>query len=444
MDIELDDTLPQSQVDQFLPTIQGNILEGHGRDRALHVFIQFQNPVRARRWIRRFVTSGAVTNALEQRSQSKNEIFRSFLLSHAGYRKLGERGPRERAYCKGLRARGEKLSDAPVEDWEAKYRDHAAQVHGLLILASNDETALAHEMEISREVLDADSCRVLFVEAGQQQRHRDHHFAIEHFGYRDGVSQPIFIEPTPLPKGSDKFDQRTALKRVLVEDPNADDTYGSYFVFRKLEQNVVSWQNALAQVSSTLSMGEELVGAMAVGRFKNGTPVVSSGTSVPNYNPAEAGEFDYGADGNGSRCPFHAHVRKTNPRGEVFLEDTRRIARRGITYGERPDLDGNGPAPTGDVGLLFMCFQSDIADQFEFIQRRWSNSENFEKRGTGVDPVIGQVDDKPKKKEFPNWPTSYGSDDRKRVVFGEHVRLRGGEYFFAPSIAGLRRLGDGS
>jgi hypothetical protein len=96
------------------------------------------------------------------------------------------------------------------------------------------------------------------------------------------------------------------------------------------------------------------------------------------------------------------------------------------------------------VGLIFICYQSDIKDQFEFIQRKWANSHNFSRRGTGLDPVIGQDGGPQEDNDHPKWRIKYGSKGRHRLGFGEHVRLRGGEYFFAPSIEGLKKLGTGA
>jgi deferrochelatase/peroxidase EfeB len=71
---------------------------------------------------------------------------------------------------------------------------------------------------------------------------------IEHFGFRDGISQPLYyqadmVEAAP---GSDTWLPRAnpaaALNLVLVNDPFAskkeEDSFGSYLVFRKLEPNV--------------------------------------------------------------------------------------------------------------------------------------------------------------------------------------------------------------
>ena len=66
------------------------------------------------------------------------------------------------------------------------------------------------------------------------------------------------------------------------------------------------------------------------------------------------------------------------------------------------------------VGLIFMCCQRDIKDQFEFIQRTWANNNDFSKRGTGLDPVIGQDGGvRTVSGDFPNWPSGYNSDGRK-------------------------------
>ena len=66
---------------------------------------------------------------------------------------------------------------------------------------------------------------------------------------------------------------------------------------------------------------------------------------------------------------------------------------RGITYGERtfdPVTREPSDEPEGDVGLLFMAYDVDVANQFEFTQRLWVNNLEFLKPNTGLDPVLGQ------------------------------------------------------
>ena len=106
-----------------------------------------------------------------------------------------------------------------------------------------------------------------------------------------------------------------------------------------------------------------------MGRFKNGTPVTNHQKSQSGYDPRNDEDFDFDndEDRDGGRCPFHAHIRKVNPRGSVgsglfgFIvrllakEKKRRIARRGITYGARPDRENGGEPPSSGVGLIFIC-----------------------------------------------------------------------------------------
>jgi len=231
--------------------------------------------------------------------------------------------------------------------------------------------------------------------------------------------------------------------------------FGSYFVFRKLEQNVSAWNVAVEQLATDHDVDSEWVGAMTVGRFPDGTPIMlggDTGSGVPLSN-----DFNYESDKEGLTCPFHAHIRKTNPREEsaaernphgVTRESERahRIARRGIPYGRRA---GVGEAdPSENVGLLFMCFQRDISNQFEFMQRNWADNTSFLNKAfnpaaandTGLDAVIGPSDGGSARDQ--TWLRKRGGDgDFASFSFGGFVTLKGGgEYFFAPSISALKNL----
>lgn len=176
---------------------------------------------------------------------------------------------------------------------------------------------------------------------------------------------------------------------------------------------------------------------MAVGRFRDGTPVTLS--QKDGMDLARANNFTYADDAQGLQCPFHAHIRKVNPRGDTVVgrnasadaERGHRIVRRGITYGKRrPDLRD---APGYGVGLLFMCFQRSIANQFALMQRMWAGNPCFAKPAAGRDPIIGQR--APGEiAGAPQWPVEWGKPETKPVEFGGYVTLKGGEFFFAPSI----------
>jgi len=96
--------------------------------------------------------------------------------------------------------------------------------------------------------------------------------------------------------------------------------------------------------------------------------------------------------------------------------------------------------PTQGVGLLFLCYQKSIRNQFEFVQSQWASKPNFPKEGTGIDPVIGQLEEG--KTSQQHWQAQWGHprEEPKSFVFHGFVTLKGGEYFFAPSINFLKNI----
>ncbi|MDB5327023.1 MAG: hypothetical protein JWM57_2592, partial [Phycisphaerales bacterium] len=67
----------------------------------------------------------------------------------------------------------------------------------------------------------------------------------------------------------------------------------------------------------------------------------------------------------------------------------------------------------------------------------------------GIDPVIGQeaaVPTPPNPPSIPqSWPTEWGDEDfaahpKAKFSFGGFVTMKGGEYFFAPSLPFLKNI----
>lgn len=124
------------------------------------------------------------------------------------------------------------------------------------------------------------------------------------------------------------------------------------------------------------------------------------------------------------KCPLAAHIRKAHIR--IGFNATR-IMRRGIPYGE----DFKNGAPDNGRGLLFACYQSNIEQGYRFIQQSWANNSDFPSQGAGLDVTIGQATGPPN-------PFQIGTKSVNINPINDFVTAKGGEYFFAPSMAVLK------
>lgn len=279
---------------------------------------------------------------------------------------------------------------------------------------------------------------------------------VDHFGFVDGISQPV-APSGPNPKGRNEV----ALGELLVgfqnerRDPpfpeRSDDPLewtrgslldgGSFLVVRKLRQHVKALQD-IQHRSAMREPGQidpnRLLEKM-VGRTREGAPLVKGGA------PKGANDFDFSADPKGEACPFHAHIRRANPRlarpeSGVIQPPVPRIARRGLAYG--PPFDGTDRT---DRGIVFMAYNASIAEQFETVQRWMSGGNTPAARGDiGVyggqpDPLLGLPDADGKR----TFRFMEGSD-AVRVDLGDKpfVTLQWGLYLFAPSIAALKSMAE--
>ena len=90
-----------------------------------------------------------------------------------------------------------------------------------------------------------------------------------------------------------------------------------------------------------------------------------------------------------------------------------------------------------DRGLLFLCYQTDLERQFEFVQNTWVNNVNFPKPGDGQDPILAQRD---AHRTF-TLPKGPGTQPAHLKLMTHFVVTTGGDYFFQPSIAAVAGLG---
>jgi deferrochelatase/peroxidase EfeB len=504
--------------DRLLERLQGNILRGHGRDFTVNIVLSFNEKANAdqiRQEIKR-LASTYVTSAARQLVEAKEyrtnrlpgALFGNLFLTRNAYVRLkqecvlskfvDDRDLHRVNFVTGMKGGADTLGDRivkPAEPLEVAYANE--QIDAMLLLADDSEQYLLRTArhEIDR-IHERGVATVVAVERGEVLRNARGD-GIEHFGYVDGRSQPLFLasdfidldEKGKIVPGRTKermsggvagdikhWNPFAKLSLALLKDPGSDDpdAYGSYYVFRKLEQDVRGFALAEMNLARALKLqGDDCAraGAMAVGRFRDGTPLVLNDAPSPRHRLANDFRYDgvvlNGAqspnppiDTYGVKCPFQAHIRKVSPRQSEAREDfmTRRIVRRGITYGERTghDMSKVEGLPSEGVGLLFASFQASIARQFGFIQVIWSNSPLFAIDGTyssdaqtGVDALIGQartVLDQHWRREYdgtiPCQPPNLKSlclplSHETPFTFNGFVKFRGGEFFFAPSLSFL-------
>ena len=263
-----------------LSCLQGNILKSHGRKATINVFLTFKpdKQVEVKRFLVEF--SQKVTSAFEQEQQTQrrrkhpeiSEHFANLFLSAKGYKYLDT--PTKgfsREFLRGLEAA--ELNDPPASKWEPQFQK---DLHAMALLAHDSVEELTREHDWLRErVRD-----IAHVSSEWGNAIENATGVIEHFGYLDGRSQPLFFSRDTEKETKRFWDPSAGPSLVLVRDPpgGSDEACGTYFVFRKLEQNVRGFkvqEEALAKQLKLSGEDEELAGAMVVGRFEDGTPVAN-------------------------------------------------------------------------------------------------------------------------------------------------------------------------
>jgi deferrochelatase/peroxidase EfeB len=134
-------------------------------------------------------------------------------------------------------------------------------------------------------------------------------------------------------------------------------------------------------------------------------------------------------------------MRRTNTRDSLTgkssaLNNRRRILRRGIPYGETTEDDDK------EHGIIFLAMCASISRQFEFVQQQWINYGLDANAGNDTCPIAGNrkgdakfiIPVDPKSGETPFICTD----------IPQFVEMRGGDYFFMPSLTALRMIGMGT
>ncbi|TFK60878.1 Dyp-type peroxidase [Pluteus cervinus] len=282
---------------------------------------------------------------------------------------------------------------------------------------------------------------------------------IEHFGYKDDISNPAvkgFHDVVSLPPGPHAVNPGVILLGH-PGDPNKSRNQGwtkdgSFLAFRYLHQLVPEFHRFLKDnviaIQETGWKNEDLVNQLSArmfGRWKSGAPI----DIVPFVDSKEVAEdqdlvnnFRFGLEQDVQKlCPFASHIRKVMPRDDrsAKVVDRSRIMRRGIPFGKTVTADEEANErsdPQTPRGMIFHCYQSSIEWGFRLVQIAWANNLDFPRPNSGLDPIIGQRKDVKERKMSGINP----NDASVELEFPDQwVVPRGGEYFFVPSIEGLKQ-----
>ena len=114
-----------------------------------------------------------------------------------------------------------------------------------------------------------------------------------------------------------------------------------------------------------------------------------------------------------------------------------RLIRRGTTYGK--PYDTNALSEEEDEiprGAIFLFISAKAMATMEFLQQEWINEGEFIGAGDERDPIIGRQED--------DATFTIPKEPARRRVHGLETFnvLRGGEYFFMPSISALKWLAN--
>ena len=366
----------------------------------------------------------------------------------------------------------EALHDPPKSQWLEKFVSN--RIDGLFLVTGPDVGSVtSHSGELLR--LLGGSIEVVYSEIGNTRRgpERGH----EHFGFLDNISQPQvrgltrrsepiypadqglsgqdLIWPGEFVFGYPGQDSKDPVKPGKPPDMVAPWMHnGSYMVFRRLEQKVPEFSHFVTEQAARLGMDPQLLAARMVGRWRSGAPLELAplrdapglGTDLRRRN-----DFAFGDDPLQRKCPYAAHIRKAYPRDDIALAEAQRhrIIRAGIPFG--PEVMPNETKTKHSRGLMFVCYQTSIERQFEYIQKNYANDPHFvsakeRPSGGGVvtpgfDPIIGQAPGNgPREMDepYPNYPA--GNRRTTLSIPRQFVVLTAAAYFFMPSITALRTV----
>lgn len=317
----------------------------------------------------------------------------------------------------------------------------------------------------------------------------------EHLGFTDAISDPAFQGQVPHDEeqaravGQGKSDgagewSPIATGEFLLGWPDEAQEVpaaampldfsrnGTFFAYRKLHEDVAGFRAWIASTARGLAVAwniadpdaaRETLMAKIAGRWSDGVPLMAAPTFAaweafnrdypdPGDGSVNVGRyrrlvsFGYREDPQGIKCPVGAHTRRMSTRDMLdphasdpdprhragsALNNRRRILRRGLPYG----------GPDGEQGIVMLALCASLARQFEFVQQQWLNYGLDFGLGNDTCPLVG-VHAPDARFVIAADPAS-GNPPFIASAIPQFVTVRGGDYFFMPSMSALRMIGMG-
>ena len=428
-------------------------------------------------------------------SDSTDQMAAFFAVSAAGLARLGL--PEDALstfpapFSLGMANRADVLKDVGASEpsrWEWADSDRPISADAIVLFFCKNREACGRALEEHKTALGADA---ILYEVWTQPTSKGLDF--EHFGFRDGISQPVIrgtqratrgsperdlIEPgefvlgypnnegffPPTPIVSALADPYRRLPNEPADLPANFPNFGSeenlqtrdfgrngtFIAVRQLQQDVDGFNASVVNHAEELAcypalpsivgrpINGDWVAAKMLGRWRDGTPLIHS-PGDPQRDRTRDNDFDYGSDDpQGLQCPLGAHTRRANPRTSLLPGDPQQQA---ITNRHRIIRRGRSYERDGEKGLLFIALCADLERQFEFVQQTWIASQHFHGLHNESDPIASSPvhPDHSFKRNF-TIPTFEAPVILKGIE--GFVTARGGGYFFLPSKSSIRFLVD--
>ncbi len=457
--------------------IQGFVLRGYNMPCARYCFLHFENAERARDLIKALLPVITTGQLWDRKPDSTVNIAFTYAGLEALELPLATLISFPPEFQLGMKARADILGDTGVnapDHWERVWQQGGVHIwlgiHALTPAAIEARYAALEEICETvggAHLLAQQDAASLVDDQGKVNLK-------EHFGFTDGFGNPDYLHicrntqpgqgklvPDKSAPGGYSW-QPLATGELLLgyadeagELPVAPVPHilaanGTFMVYRKLHQNVGTFRRFLNTWAARYGTGDkfakEKLASKFIGRWRDGTPVeLSPDRPDPDIknDPSRSTDFKYSTDPAGTRCPVGAHIRRVHPRDAFGFDgrliNRRRITRRGLPYGPYATGDDDSPELDQiDRGVIFMALNANLSRQFEFVQQQWINYGNDAHLGNDKDLLMGSH--APADKYVIQGDTTAANPPFVCTNLPNFVELRGGDYFFIPSITALGML----